>query len=71
MSLQDLNSSDDTYIKEVEYKGTTIFVEAVSDEYIGKIYLGAGEWFGEEVGSTAEDAVEFCKKIIDRENLEK
>ena len=71
MSLQDMNNNNSgTYITEVEYKSATIFDEDIMNEYIGKIYLGAGEQFGEEVGSTVEDAVESCRKAIDRENLE-
>ena len=78
--LDKMNAGTDRYVKYVEYKGVDIFIEEEqADEdgnrYSGIIYVGNGGWgdWHEFEGSglymSIDDAVEYCKFIIDRDSV--
>jgi hypothetical protein len=77
MSLQEMNNGSDTYTKEVKYKDVTIFVEKeIPDEdnnmFSAIIYCNQGEWHefeGSGLFFEEADAIEYCKNVIDRDNV--
>jgi len=79
MSLQEMNIGTDTYTQEVEYKNVTIFVEKETADEDGNmfsaiIYCHKGEWHefeGSGLFLKEEEAIEYCKNVIDRDNVKR